>query len=490
MTYTDVPEVLIFAIMLSWVYFNIYWFVSYSKLNILFEIVIKNEKLIKENKKIIEAFPHAVLIESQNNWFTNLEFDKKFKVFDNWIDDLQQMLVKIDEEYGDREGQFGHGWVRDTEIKTLSQCLQRQVERLKNDDVTEQHSVYIKNMNSREHENRDLNEEQVSSEESESEKSNQNFNKQSRFDRGRYCSIKSMKVLWNCQPSIMHVFIDTTNILKLEEANNNIKCQKIMFTSASHEFRTPLNSILNAWDIVRQAYSQVLRMISTLPLDPSKKRNIEKQSEIIQKFIKIGKHSSELLLALVEDILNLSKMESNMFSLNIAEFNPEELIREVADMFEFQWKGKKLRMEIRVEPQIKMCLMSSDRGRIKQALINLVANAYKFTYFGSITISLRAVILDKQKAVEFSVKDTGIGISEEDQTKLFKLFGMLEDPNKINSNGCGIGLTVSKKYVEMLKGEFKVESKLGEGTEMTIVIPKLIAETEKRDGEWKDCEIK
>jgi hypothetical protein len=263
-TYNDVPIVLFFWILLGCVYFNIFCYVSYIKLNILFEMVIKNEKLIKENKKIIEAFPHAVLIESEDNWYSNLEFDKKFIIAENKLDSLEKLLVKIDEDFHLREGEIQE---EDGEIKTLNQLLKRQIMRLTDDDVTEQHSVYIKNLISNdENESREevnMNESLARQDHSQNQEDNKDENTLNRFERGRFCNIKSMKVLWNWQPSVMHVFIDTTSILKLEEANNNIKCQKIMFSSASHEFRTPLNSILNAWDIVKECYKQVVKALES-----------------------------------------------------------------------------------------------------------------------------------------------------------------------------------------------------------------------------------
>jgi signal transduction histidine kinase len=121
-------------------------------------------------------------------------------------------------------------------------------------------------------------------------------------------------------------------------------------------------------------------------------------------------------------------------------------------------------------------------------LINLLSNSYKFTYSGSISISVKPRIIDKETAAEISVSDTGIGISKEDQKKLFRLFGMLKDKNKINTNGCGIGLTVSKKYVEMLRGNFKVDSNPGEGTKMTFTIPTVISLSSKKREEAKEYE--
>jgi signal transduction histidine kinase len=446
-------------------------------------MVLENQKLIKENKMILEAFPHAVLIENSSSSYSNLEFAKKFRDPGDAISNFKQFPVSIRKEYDEREHELGHKEMDSQHLRTLRQCLERQVARLEHDDVIEQHSVFIKNwkMGRVLHE-KDKNYDASDHDDSKSEVIGDNEVDEDVFKKGRYYNIKSMKVHWNRQPSIMHVFIDTTYILKLEEANNNIKCQKIMFTSVSHEFRTPLNSILNAWDILKESCGQMIKVIGVTKLAHEHKEIFDIHSKIIQKFIRIGKHSSELLLALVEDVLNLSKMESNMFTLNITEFDIEELVLEVVDMFEFQWKGKRLELILDVDKGLNGALLWSDRGRIKQTLINLIANALKFTYNGSISIRVCPTRIGDQRAAKFDVRDTGIGISEEDQNKLFKLFGMLKDKNKINPNGCGIGLTVSKRYVEMLKGEFEMKSNLGEGTTMSFTIPNVI------DKKWKIIE--
>lgn len=237
---------------------------------------------------------------------------------------------------------FGIEAISNDQIKTLSECLKRQVARIKYDDVIEQHSVFIRHLEEEktspklkndikkgEQEERGLRKEQ-------SEAVEDDDTNHINLKKGRYYNIKSLKVQWNCKPSTMHVFIDTTDILKLEEANNSIKHQKIMFSSASHEFRTPLNAILNACDIVKQCFHQIVKVVDKSTISSHQKRAIQKNSEMIQKFLRIGKNSSELLLALVEDVLNLSKMESNIFVLNISEFYVEDLINEVTDMFEYQ----------------------------------------------------------------------------------------------------------------------------------------------------------
>lgn len=127
----------------------------------------------------------------------------------------------------------------------------------------------------------------------------------------------------------MHVFIDTTDIIKLQEANNNIKLQRIMFASSSHEFRTPLNAIINSYDFIAENYREVeIHLPESQELDAHRLE--------ITKFLKIGKNSSTLLLALVEDILDLSKIEAGTFKVNLAPFNIVDLLKEVHMLFSNQ----------------------------------------------------------------------------------------------------------------------------------------------------------
>lgn len=163
------------------------------------------------------------------------------------MDELKKINVKIEDQSEKIPDTNEHSFIKNSQIKNLSQFIKRQVMRLKKSELIEQHSVLIKDNIRKE----------ISSSESEISSLMENIDeniiqKSSDHDNldvaknGRVFNIKSTKVLWDGKPSIMHVFIDTTNMIKLEEANNNIKLQRIMFTSISHEFRNPLNSIVNA----------------------------------------------------------------------------------------------------------------------------------------------------------------------------------------------------------------------------------------------------
>ena len=216
-----------------------------------------------------------------------------------------------------------------------------------------------------------------------------------------------MRVNWEGKPSFMHVFIDTTDIVKLEEANNNIRCQKIMFASASHEFRTPLNAIMNSYRFIEDTFNTIVQGIECL--EPScipAQEIVNLHSTNINKFIHMGYNSSVILLALVEDILDLSKLEAGTFSTVMSDFLVSELVQEVFDIFHIQCKQKDLLLTVEVEPMLRYQTVHSDRGRLKQILLNLMSNAFKFTFNGSITIYARTTTHDDKEVVLFKVIDT------------------------------------------------------------------------------------
>ena len=195
-------------------------------------------------------------------------------------------------------------------------------------------------------------------------------------------------------------------------------------------------------------------------------------NERLAKYVRMGSTSATLLLSLIEDILDLSKFETGNFSINNDWFNVNELIDEVNDMFSFQCERKDLKLEFSCGIDLRDGQIYSDRGRIKQVFLNLLSNAIKFTFHGKIVVRARILksLNSDDRFVEFSVEDTGIGIKEEDQIKLFKLFGMVSKSKNINPNGCGIGLTVSKKYVEHMGGDIELRSKFGVGTLIKFTI--------------------
>ena len=192
-----------------------------------------------------------------------------------------------------------------------------------------------------------------------------------------------------------------------------------------------------------------------------------------EKFFRICKISTTSLMSLVEDILDLAKFEAGTFSLNEQPFSIRSLVQDIEYVFEFQWAQKGIYFNVDVEHSILHEIFSSDVGRIKQILNNLISNAFKFTQQGGITLHISskskfdASSFERVRYLEFEVSDTGVGIPSKDIPRLFKMFGMANKHlGKINSNGTGLGLTISKKLVESLGGKISLKSKINIGTDV------------------------
>lgn len=138
----------------------------------------------------------------------------------------------------------------------------------------------------------------------------------------------------------------------------------------------------------------------------------------------MGSSSSTLLLSLVEDILNLSKIEGGIFKVSLSDFTLGDLLNDVYEIFSIQSSQKKLKFNMIAKKQVKQMTVHSDCSRLKQVLLNLLSNAFKFTFEGEVSLVVRTVRLEGYPFLQFTVSDTGIGIKHADLGKIYKLFGM------------------------------------------------------------------
>ncbi len=240
---------------------------------------------------------------------------------------------------------------------------------------------------------------------------------------------------------------------ELEHANARLKevdrLKSLFIASMSHELRTPLNSIIG--------FSSILLHEWNGPLNEEQKRNLA-------TVLKSGKH----LLALVNDVIDVSKIEAGTIDVSIDEFDLHDLLVEVHDLFSRDAAGRELAFSVDAlhEP------LRTDRRRLMQCVINLVSNALKFTESGSVQVKTKKCRLRDNDAVEISVIDTGIGIAKEDVPRLFQSFLRLESPLRAKVLGTGLGLYLTKKLVtEILKGIVSVRSEPAQGSSFAIIIP-------------------
>lgn len=243
--------------------------------------------------------------------------------------------------------------------------------------------------------------------------------------------------------------------LDLEERRNNIlniqKQKDSFFANMSHELKTPLNSI---------------NIISTLMLK-NKSGNLD-ENEL--KNIKIMNSCGKDLLVLINDILDISRIESGQVKINPQQFNFNKLFEEITDMFLFASNEKGL--EFTYKKDEDLTLIYNDEVRIKQIIVNLIGNAIKFTEKGKIELN---VYLENNK-INISIKDEGIGIPKEKQKLIFERFKQVDDGISRKYGGTGLGLAICKDLSKLLGGDIIVNSELGIGSEFIVSIDKNLDE--------------
>ena len=224
------------------------------------------------------------------------------------------------------------------------------------------------------------------------------------------------------------------------------------FSSVAHELRTPLNSII-----------PILKMILDQLIAPNHGLNPR-----ILSLIKVVLNSSLHLQNVIEDALDISRLENNKFQLFKDFFDIRSALNEVCEIMKFQFDQKSIDLQLFIAPNVPKRIFS-DQKRLKQVLFNLLGNAVKFTYTGYVSVELSFDNL--QETMTCIVKDTGIGISEEGLSKLFKFFGCLTKTKDCNRGGMGLGLTISKMIIQELGGDISVSSEQGKGSTFTFIIP-------------------
>ena len=229
----------------------------------------------------------------------------------------------------------------------------------------------------------------------------------------------------------------------LEEASHH-KSQ--FLANMSHELRTPLNAILG--------FSELL--LDGVYGDPP-----EKMRSAVVRIQRNGKH----LLGLINDVLDLSKIEAGQLRLSLADYSVEEMVNGVYTSVESLAAEKKLGLRIAVPPRLPPA--RGDERRLTQALFNLVGNAIKFTDAGEVRIEVEA----EGDSYKFSVRDTGPGIDEADQAKIFQEFQQVDNSITKVKGGAGLGLAIAKRIVEMHGGRIWIESRLGQGAKFSFMVP-------------------
>lgn len=233
--------------------------------------------------------------------------------------------------------------------------------------------------------------------------------------------------------------------IQKQKAEESTELKSQFLASMSHELRTPMNSILGLTELILE-----------------KADLNEKDHERLEVVFNSGRR----LMALINDILDLSKIEAGKMEIRAEDVLLEELINEVSSSISPLVINKKI--EFKVERKINTrTLINTDRGRVVQVLINLLGNAVKFTETGGVNLE----IYSSQDKLKFDVIDSGIGISEEHKNVIFEEFRQADGSTSRKYGGTGLGLSICRKIADLLGGELTVESKLGEGSTFTFTIP-------------------
>jgi len=254
------------------------------------------------------------------------------------------------------------------------------------------------------------------------------------------------------------VYVIYSDLSKIEETS---KFKSQFIANMTHEIRTPMNGILGIIDLMEHT----------------------KLSSEQKEYLNMLKYSANRLSSIINNVLDISKIEAGRQEIRRDRFNIKDLINDVVRYFELQAGRKGLDMHSYVDPQIPDFLIG-DPDKLNQVFFNLMANALKFTESGHIDFDVRLVGMDDENVdIRFCISDTGIGIPESERTKIFESFYQVDVSYNKKHGGAGLGLFISKKLVELMGGNIEVESECGKGSSFFFTLRHAISEVQEYKAE-------
>ena len=238
-------------------------------------------------------------------------------------------------------------------------------------------------------------------------------------------------------------------LIAKEVAEEATRAKSVFLANMSHEIRTPLNVIIAIGYLLRRDIGDTFH-----------------QNRLEQLCA-----SSEHLLALIDDILDLSKIEAQRIELASADFSLAAVVDRVVRMVASRAQEKSLPLSVAVAPRLQGLFLKGDELRLSQVLINLCVNAVKFSERGAVSLAIDAMAEEvAQVELRFTVKDAGIGIAPADQARLFQAFEQVDSSTTRSHGGTGLGLSISQRLVEMMGGTIEVDSQLGAGSTFSFAL--------------------
>jgi PAS domain S-box-containing protein len=240
------------------------------------------------------------------------------------------------------------------------------------------------------------------------------------------------------------------SLQRKQEAEEANRAKSQFLANMSHELRTPLNAIIGYGEMLHE---------DAVHLDQ------KEMARDLEKICGAGRH----LFKLINDVLDLSKVEAGKMDVYVEQFEIRPFLDEVASTVKPLVEEKRNTLTVRCDPQIGW--MRSDRTKVRQCLFNLLSNSAKFTDCGTISLVVSQFVEDRRAWISFQVSDTGIGISQDQLQKVFEAFVQAENSTTRKYGGTGLGLTISKRFCELLGGQLQAESELGKGSTFTVHVP-------------------